>query len=169
MPRRRSRLVFLVLFRSQDVKLGVGTDKLFAAVRSVLRPSDHRWIDNRNRWRTDAAAAAAGHFIREKTHHESQTKAAVSFYGKIGLHRAAGGRGWARQIRIWEDRSPKSPFWIRLTKNRVSKSELRCCDATDATGPLWHFALPESSSRPMCHHSSDRPRITPRPSICIKW
>ena len=93
MPRRRSRLVFLVLFRSQDVKLGVGTDKLFAAVRSVLRPSDHRWIDNRNRWRTDAAA---GHFIREKTHHESQTKAAVSFYGKIGLHRAAGAGGHAR-------------------------------------------------------------------------
>ena len=166
MPRRRSRLVFLVLFRSQDVKLGVGTDKLFAAVRSVLRPSDHRWIDNRNRWRTDAAAAAAaaGHFIREKTHHESQTKAAVSFYGKIGLHRAAGGRGWARQIRIWEDRSPKSPFWIRLTKNRVSKSELRC---NRRNRPSLAFHPPRVFEQ--ADVSSDRPRITPRPSICIKW
>ena len=128
MPQSRYRLVFLVLYRSQDVKLGVGTDKLFASVRSVLRPrlSDHRWIDNRYRWRKDAAA---GHFIREKTHHESQTKAAVSFYGKIGLHRASTA-AWARQIRIWKYRSPKSPFWIRLTKCRVSKSELRTTQQT---------------------------------------
>ena len=58
----------------------------------------------------------AGHFIREKTHHESQTK--VSSYGKIGLHRAGeGGEGTlAGQIRIWEDRLPKSQFWIRPTK-----------------------------------------------------
>ena len=67
----------MLLSMSHDTKRLLGADKLFAAaMRSVLRPSHTAdgsiiVIDGGRRERD------AGHFIREKTRYESQTKTAT--------------------------------------------------------------------------------------------